>query len=65
MDHYKVTKAIEAMCNLGCTSVNAIIHTLEQGQSVEGIEGFSETEKQTLMHELKAIMSVYDYRVDK
>ncbi len=60
MDHQKVTLAIETFCSMGCTSVNAIIHTLESGNPVEGIEGFTDEEIAVLMHELKAIMAVYD-----
>jgi len=47
---------------MGCTSVTAIIHTLESGHDVEGIEGFTDAEKTTLTNELKAIMAVYEYK---
>ncbi len=60
MDIQKVTLAIETFCSMGCTSVNAIIHTIESGNPVDGIEDFSEEEIALLTHELKAIMAVYD-----
>ena len=44
MNQLKITQAVEAFCNMGCTSVNAIIHTLESGNIVEGIEDFSDDE---------------------
>ena len=60
MNQQKVNQAVEAFCNMGCTSVNAIIHTLESGNAVAGIEEFSDEEVTAVKHELKAIMSVYD-----
>jgi len=62
MNQQKVSQAVEAFCNMGCTSVTAIIHTLESGHDVEGIEGFTDAEKTTLTNELKAIMAVYEYK---
>lgn len=60
MDIQKVTLAIETFCSMGCASVNAVIHTIESGNPVDGIEDFSEEEIDLLTHELKAIMAVYD-----
>ncbi len=62
MNEQKVNLAVEAICNSGCRSVNAIIHTLESGHVVDGIEDFNEDEINTLTQELKAIMSVYECR---
>lgn len=62
MDHQKVTLAVETFCSMGCNSVNAIIHTLESGNPVDGIEDFTEDEITVLTHELKAIMEVYDLK---
>ena len=60
MNTLKVNQAVEAYCNMGCTSVNAIIKTLESGNMVEGIERFSEAEIKAIETELKAIMAVYE-----
>ena len=60
MNQKKVNQAVEAYCNMGCTSVNAIIHTLESGNRVDGIEDFSEAEIKAVATELKAIMAVYE-----
>ena len=62
MDQQKVTQAVEAICNTGCTSVNAMILTLESGMSSKGFEDFNESELIALTNELKAIMSVYEGR---
>lgn len=60
MNLLKVNQVVEAYCNMGCTSVKAIIHTLESGNMVDGIEGFSEAEIEAVATELKAIMAVYE-----
>jgi len=60
MNQQKVNQAVEAFCNMGCTSVNAIIHTLESGSAVAGIEDFSAEEIKAVQNELKAIMAVYE-----
>lgn len=64
MDHQKVNEALESICTLGCTTVNAIIETLELGNTVEGVEDFSDAELMTLTNELKAIMAVYNRKQD-
>ncbi len=60
MDHQKVSNAVESICAMGCTTVNAIIETLESGNTVEAVEDFSDAELIALTNELKAIMAVYD-----
>ena len=60
MNQLKVNQAVEAYCIMGCTSVTAIIQTLESGNRVDGIEGFSEAEIKAVATELKAIMAVYE-----
>jgi len=45
---------------MGCTSVNAVIHTLDAGNTVKGIEEFSDEEVKAVQNELKAIMAVYE-----
>jgi len=55
----KISKVIELICNEGCTSVNDIIKTLEQGESTEHDHALNATERVQLIKELKDIMSVY------
>jgi tetrahydromethanopterin S-methyltransferase subunit D len=62
MNQQKVNQAIEAICQTGCTSVNAVIATLEAGKTTEGLEDLSYAERDLLVRELKAIMAVYEER---
>ena len=55
-----VKSAIEKLCTLGCTRVNEIIAQLETGNTVDEIEHLDPQELQSVLHELKQIMSVYD-----
>lgn len=59
MDNQKINNAVESICTMGCTTVNAVIETLESGNTVQAVEDFSEAELTLLTHELKAIMAVY------
>jgi len=60
MNQKRVIQAIENICSMGCTTVNAIILTLELGNKVEGTEDFSDDEITELKNELKSIMAVYE-----
>ncbi|MCW8936186.1 MAG: hypothetical protein OQK98_15845 [Gammaproteobacteria bacterium] len=60
MNQKRVIQAIENICSMGCTTVKAIIITLEMGNKVEGTEDFSEDEIKELEKELKSIMAVYE-----
>ncbi len=62
MRHQKISQVVEAVCSMGCTTVKAIILTLESGHTFEGAKDLNKAEKKQLIEELKAIMSVYDYR---
>jgi len=62
MSDTKITQAIEMICSMGCTSVNAIIVTLESGKSIKGLEQFSDVEIISLTEELKSVMAVYESR---
>ena len=62
MNQEKVFLLIETICNMGCTTVNATIHTIESGNTFEGTKDFNEAEITTLVKELKAIMSIYENR---
>lgn len=60
MNYQKVHKAVEDICKLGCTTVNQVIDTLEQGNDVAESEALDKHERNELLKELKAIMDVYD-----
>lgn len=60
MNEQKVTQAVEMICAMGCTSVNAIIATLEAGKKIDGFEHLNEVEITSLTNELKVIMAVYE-----
>ena len=60
MKHEKVSKVVEDICNLGCTTVNEIIQNLEHGDEVKQARQLSRSERDELLDELKAIMDVYD-----
>ncbi|MGD2055065.1 MAG: hypothetical protein PVG45_13270 [Gammaproteobacteria bacterium] len=57
-EHLQTT--IESICERGCERVNEIITALESGCAVEETAGLVKTERQQVLHELKAIMAVYD-----
>lgn len=60
MDLQNINQAVESICSTGCTSVKAVIKTLESGNTVDGIEKFSADEITCILHELKSIMAVYE-----
>lgn len=62
MNQQKVNQAIEAICQTGCSSVNAVIATLEAGRITDGLEDLSREELDLLRRELKTIMAVYEER---
>jgi hypothetical protein len=62
MNQQKINQAIEAICQAGCTSVNAVIATLEAGKTTDGLEDLNRAELDLLTRELKAIMAVYEER---
>lgn len=60
MNHDKVHKAVEDICHLGCTTVNEVIETLQQGEHVAEAEELDHQEREALLKELKTIMDVYE-----
>jgi hypothetical protein len=53
---------IEQICIQGCDSVRQTIESLELHQPVNSIRDLSPQECNEVLHELKEIMSIYDYR---
>ena len=60
MNHEKISKALEIICNQGCTVVNNVINAMENGNHPEETADFSAQEKDALLDELKKIMSIYN-----
>ena len=56
----KVNDRISAVCETGCEAVRASIQLLEKGVDVEVSKDLSPAERELMLKELKAIMSVYD-----
>ncbi len=56
------SQCIEALCQCGCEAVRATITALEVGAVVPQVQDLPEAERQLVLNELKAIMSVYDSR---
>lgn len=57
---YSSDEIIEALCQEGCQAVRSYIQQLENNSPIELMNGMSELEKQAVLVELQAIMSVYD-----
>ena len=55
----QIQHAVETICTLGCNRVNEIIAAVDQGESVEELNGLDEDEIRTVQHELQKIMEVY------
>lgn len=55
---------LESICELGCQQVNKIIDAIEQGEVPEQAHPLPKDQLPELLHELKAIMSVYDQPCD-
>ncbi len=60
MTNKNLDKAIESICYKGCTFVNSVIVTLENGKPVDEAENLSQEEITILIKELKGIMAVYN-----
>ena len=58
----QVTQCIDALCQCGCDAVRATITAMEAGIVVPQIETLDEGERRMVLHELKAVMAVYDAR---
>ena len=61
MDHKKLTRYLEVLCQSGCKTVNATIEAMEKNQSISLIDELDTDEQAIVLEELKAIMSVYKH----
>jgi len=53
-------QCIELICQQGCTVVREVIVKLEQKKDVAELNHLNDEQKQSVLNELKTIMSVYD-----
>lgn len=59
MNHEKVSKAVEDICNLGCSRVENIIERLQNCEPLPQTEHLNDEERASVLKELCAIMAVY------
>ena len=59
MQNMNIDACIEAICKKGCQEVRREIRLLEQGQPLPELLHLSQTARQSVLSELKSIMSVY------
>jgi hypothetical protein len=60
MDQAKIDLSIEALCHRGCSEVTRIIGILERNEPLPETDALNASERSAVLHELKAIMAVYD-----
>lgn len=64
IDKVKVEKCVESLCQNGCSAVYATISALEKDLQSVSLNGLAASERQHVLDELKAIMSVYENPCD-
>ena len=62
MDTKQVNQCVDALCQCGCDAVRATIEAMEVGADVPQVETLNSEEREVVLHELKAVMAVYDSR---
>ncbi|HHJ16412.1 MAG TPA: hypothetical protein ENJ80_06915 [Gammaproteobacteria bacterium] len=60
-----VEEAVECICALGCRQVSAYIRALQAGESRPEYQSLDSVQRVSLLHELRAIMAVYDQEGDE
>ena len=53
-------QCIDAICTCGCDAVRATIQAMESGQEIAQTATLTESQRQIVLSELKAVMAVYD-----
>ncbi len=64
VDRLKIEQCVESLCQNGCAAVYATITAMEKNLDGVPLPGLSTEEKQMVLQELQAIMSVYDQPCD-
>lgn len=62
MDTKQVNQCVDALCQCGCDAVRATISAMEIGAEIPQLQTLNSEERRVVLDELKAVMSVYDYR---
>jgi len=60
VDKLKVEECVESLCQNGCAAVHATIAAMEYDLENVALTGLVASEREQVLSELKAIMSVYD-----
>lgn len=62
MNPNKIEQAVTLICDQGCARIRVLIQHLETGAIIQETIELDETERQTVLAELKSIMAIYDLR---
>lgn len=62
MDNKLIEQRVTLICELGCVRVREVISALQQGDTTPETETATAQDRQQILHELQAIMAVYDAR---
>ena len=60
----QIADCIDTICQQGCSSVRDVIKSMEAGDELKETDHLNADEKDTVLRELKHVMSVYDMRND-
>jgi len=60
MDTEQVNQCVDALCQCGCDAVRATIVAMEIGADIPQLQTLNQEERMVVLHELKAVMAVYD-----
>lgn len=60
MNTQLIEQRVSEICELGCGRVREVIAQLQQGSTTAETEQLNAAERQQILHELQAIMAVYD-----
>ena len=59
LNHRRVEQCVEKLCHKGCRAVWSDIDALEAGKTLPEVKGLSAAEVDSVIAELKSVMSVY------
>ena len=62
MNRRLIEQSVENLCSKGCRAVWADIEALEKGRRLPETVGLTAAERRAVIHELRAIMAVYEGR---
>ena len=62
MNTQLIEERVTFICELGCIRVREVMAVLQQGGSTPETDQANEEERRRILHELQAIMAVYDAR---